>query len=207
MTLSSESLPHNGYVLLDQLDHKELIPFVRTYLKKRTPSSIFFNVFNIIIVAIIVFCFLIYHGNEQFSIGRGLMYFCNGIGLAFLLIPLHEYIHVLAYKSQGALHTSYDAHLKKFYFLAIADQFVANKKEFRIVALVPFVEISTLLIVGCFFTNPYYTLLLLGTLLTHTACCSGDFGLLSYFDFHHDKEIVTYDDKEKKMSYFFWKEK
>ena len=207
MTLSPESLPHNGFVLLDQLDHKELIPFVRTYLKKRTPSSVFFNVLNTIIVAIIVFCFLIYHGRDHFSIGRGLMYFCNGIVLAFILIPLHEYIHVLAYKSQGALHTSYDAHLKKFYFLAIADQFVANKKEFRIVALAPFVVISTLLIIGCFFTNPYYTLLQLGTLLTHTACCSGDFGLLSYFDFHHNKEIVTYDDKPNKISYFFWKEK
>ncbi|MBK9716025.1 MAG: hypothetical protein IPO85_00595 [Saprospiraceae bacterium] len=42
-------------------------------------------------------------------------------------------------------------------------------------------------------------------LLAHTAMCSGDFGLLSFFDFHKDKEPVTYDDVENKISYFYGK--
>jgi hypothetical protein len=41
--------------------------------------------------------------------------------------------------------------------------------------------------------------------LTHTAFCSGDFGLLSYFDFNKDKEVVTYDDRAGKVSYFYGK--
>jgi len=60
------------------------------------------------------------------------------LAIAFALIPSHEYIHVLAYKSKGAKNTSCDANLKKFYFMAIAYRFVANKKEFQIVALAPF---------------------------------------------------------------------
>jgi hypothetical protein len=112
---------------------------------------------------------------------------------------------VLAYKSQGALHTSYDANLKKFYFLAVADKFVANKREFRIVALAPIVVISAVLLILTFFTGPLWTLTVLGALLVHTAFCSGDFGLLSYFDFHKDKDIVTYDDRKERVSYFYGK--
>ena len=33
--------------------------------------------------------------------------------------------------------------------------------------------------------------------------CSGDFGLLSYFEFNKDKQVVTYDDIENKISYFY----
>jgi hypothetical protein len=40
-------------------------------------------------------------------------------------------------------------------------------------------------------------------LFAHTAMCSGDFGLLNYFEFYKDKEIVTYDDVENKISYFY----
>ena len=86
---------------------------------------------------------------------------------------------------------------------APADQFVANKKEFQIVALAPFVVITSVGLVLLFFTTPLWSMTVLGALLTHTAFCSGDFGLLSYFDFHKDKEIVTYDDKESRVSYFY----
>ena len=33
--------------------------------------------------------------------------------------------------------------------------------------------------------------------------CSGDFGLLNYFEFNKEKQIVTYDDVENKISYFY----
>ena len=123
--------------------------------------------------------------------------------IAFLLVPLHEYIHVLAYKSQGATNTSYDANLKKFYFMALADKFVANKKEFEVVALAPFTSITTILIIFLFVVSHTWALTIVGILLTHTAMCSGDFGLLSYFEFHKDKKVVTFDDVENKVSYFY----
>jgi hypothetical protein len=87
--------------------------------------------------------------------------------------------------------------------MAMADQFVASRREFRLVALAPFLLIN-LVSIFLFFTVPLaWTYTVLGTLLTHTAFCSGDFGLLSYFEFHQDKEVVTYDDKENQVSYFY----
>jgi hypothetical protein len=91
--------------------------------------------------------------------------------------------------------------------MAIADKFVANKKEFRIVALAPFVVVSAIILILLLFSNQLWTFTLLGILLTHTAFSSGDFGLLSYFDFHKDKNVVTYDDKENGISFFYGKPK
>lgn len=206
MKITPEELESNNYVLLDHLGHKELIPFIKIYSKKKTVSSIFFTICSAVIAGVLILWFWKNYGSEGFKFEKGFSYFSYGIALAFMLIPIHEYIHALAYKMQGAVNTSYDANLKKFYFMAIADKFVASRKEFQIVALAPFVVISSTLIISMFFSNTYWTFTLLGTLLTHTAFSSGDFGLLSYFEFHKDKEIVTYDDKENKISYFYYKE-
>lgn len=205
MKLKPEELAQHGYSLLDKLEHTELVPFVRTYIRKRTIFSMIYYCCNIISVALIIFYFIKFHGTTGFSIGKGFSYLSYGLAITFLLIPLHEYIHALAYKSQGAKQTSYDMHLKKFYFLAMADQFVVNKREFQIVALAPFVIISSLSIIGLFFVDSLWIFAMLGILLMHTACCSGDFAMLSYFDFHKDKTVVTYDDKENKISYFYSK--
>lgn len=206
MKLNPSDLENNGFKLQDELGHKELIPFVRSYMKKRTFYTVFYTICNLIVAVGIVLLFVI-HRNTQIEFGDGIAYLSYGFAIAFLLIPLHEFIHVLAYKSQGAKDTSYDTNLKKFYFMAMADKFVANRKEFTIVALAPFAVISLVLILLLFLVDSYWMYTILGILLTHTAFCSGDFGLLSYFEFHKDKEVVTYDDKENRVSYFYAKQK
>lgn len=203
MNLAPEELEANGYVLLDKLEHMELIPFVRTYINKLTKFSAVYMISNVLALGVTAFFLVFYYKNEVFSMGDGLVYLSYGFAIAFALLPVHEYIHVLAYRSQGARHTSYDANLKKFYFLAVADQFVANRKEFQIVAMAPFVIITSVSLMLLWLTTPLWTMTVLGVILTHAAFCSGDFGLLSYFDFHEDKEIVTYDDKASRVSYFY----
>lgn len=205
MQIKPEELSDNGYFLIDNLNHQQLIPFVRKYLKNHTTFSIFYSVSNVLIVSTIVLWFWKSYGNAIFKISDGFSHFSYGIALAFTLVPLNEYIHVLAHKSQGAENTSNDANWKKFYFFAIADKFVATQKEFQIVALAPFVMISATLIFLLFLSNQLWSFTILGTLLTQTAFTSGDFGPLSYFDFHKEKDIVTYDDKEKGMTYFYEK--
>jgi hypothetical protein len=203
MKIRPEELIEKGFVQLDKLEHKELIPFIKIYIKKLTKYSIIYNVSNFIIFGLTAFLFMSGFKHPDFDFGNRLMHFSYGLAIAFLLIPLHEYIHVLAYKSQGATNTSYDVNIKKFYFMALADKFVANKKEFEIVALAPFVIITVILTILFFIVNPNWTLTIIGVLLTHTAMCSGDFGLLSYFEFNKDKQVVTYDDIENKISYFY----
>ena len=203
MKISPDALSAPRYTLLDKLDHNNLIPFVQRYLYKKTFSTLLYLFFNLagIIGTLIYIIVVIRSGN--ISMGKSLSHLSYGIALTFLLIPLHEYIHVLAYKSLGAVKTSYDANLKKFYFLAIADKFVANKKEFRIVALAPFIAISLALFCLLPFVAVNWQISLLGIFITHTACCSGDFGMLGYFDYYKDKIVLTYDDRQEKTTYFY----
>ncbi len=205
MKIKPDELTKNGYVLLDKLGHKELVPFIRTYIKKRTKYSMFYYLSNFILFGLVGYFFVQGYNLPNYSFGDRFTHFSYGLAIALLLIPLHEYIHVLAYKSQGATNTSYDVNLKKFYFMALADKFVANKKEFEIAALAPFVVITTTLIILLFLANTNLKLTISAVLFAHTAMCSGDFGLLSYFEFNKEKQIVTYDDVENKISYFYGK--
>ena len=87
--------------------------------------------------------------------------------------------------------------------MALADKFVANKNEFGIVVLAPFISISMIFLLLLTIASYNWSLTILGILLCHTAMSSGDFALLCYFEFHRDKEVVTYDDVENKISYFY----
>ena len=88
-----------------------------------------------------------------------------------------------------------------------ADKFVTNKKEFMFIALAPFVIINAIFLILLIFVSQPWALTILGVLFTHTAFSSGDFGLLSYFDFHKSLDVVTIDNKEKGESYFYGKKK
>lgn len=200
MQIDVKDLSQNGYVELESIHHKELMPFVKTYLRKKTRPSILYNVFNASGGVLLVLMYFIFE--QHIPLEDALSHFSYGIGIAFLLIPLHEYIHVLAYRSQGAKETSYDANFKKFYFMALANGFVANRKEFRVVALAPFVSISLALLLLLLVASPVWKFTCIGVFMTHTLCCGGDFSLLSYFDFHKDKTIVTYDNIHEARSYF-----
>jgi hypothetical protein len=202
MKLQPEALAQEGFVLMDELEHQDLMPFIQQYIKRKTQATILYYAVNILMMGLAV-GLLIRFGKTGFA--DAFAHFAYGIGLSFLLIPLHEYIHALAYKYVGAVHTSYDANLRKLYFMAIADQFVANRKEFRIVALAPFLVITAILTMLLFLVPGVWMVTVASAMLTHTSMCSGDFGLLSYFDVHRDKEMVTYDDKAAGRSYFYAK--
>ncbi len=203
MKIKPEELPEKGYFLLDKLEHKELPVFLRKYLNKRTTISIVFYGLNIIFLLVAMFLFVVNFQQGMLTNLDWAYHYFIGFSIAFLLVPLHEYIHVLAYKSQGAKNTSYDSNIKKFHFMALADKFVANKNEFRIVALAPFISITMTLLLLLTISSYNCSLTILGILLCHTAMSSGDFALLGYFKFHSDKEVLTYDNVEEKASYFY----
>lgn len=203
MQLTKHDLNSQDFELLEKLDHQELIPFIRQNLKQRSKTAIIFNGLNLIFFLIGLGLFAFDVHRNQLSIGDWLFRYSLGFLLAFLLVPLHEYLHVWAYKSQGAKQTSLAANFKKFYFMALADGFVANAKQFRIIALTPFVVISLLCLLLMPFVPYVWFITLWGVLLCHAAMCSGDFGLLAFYELNKHKTIYTYDDVPNKLSYFY----
>lgn len=207
MKLSPDELQQNGYILLDKMDHRDLVPFVKLYLNKRTWSSAMYYLSMFTSFAILLICFGKFYSSGMINLPKGLAHVSLGVVCSLLLIPFHELLHAFAYKLQGAKQTSYDMNLRKFYFLAIADKFVASRREFQIVALFPFVVISLALLFSALIAGETWKITLLTTLTIHSMFCSGDFALLSYFEVNRGLHVVTYDDKEHKISFFYGKEK
>ncbi|MEM6346898.1 MAG: DUF3267 domain-containing protein [Bacteroidota bacterium] len=205
MNIRPQDLARLGYEQLDELDHTELIPFVQENLARRNFWSLFYWTINVLGFLGIILLFWKAIAWEDMSFWSGLKYTAFGVSASLLLIPLHEAIHALAYKIVGAKKTSYDANWRQFYFMAIADKFVANRREFQVVALAPFVVISTALLTPAIFLSLPWQFGLGALVLTHASFCAGDFGLLSYFAFRRHYEVVTYDDKANKISFFFGK--
>ena len=114
MDITPQQLNQPEYTMLDRLDHKELIPFVNLYLKKGTFSTRLYYVFNFISLALLLIFFGIAFQQDHLSVSDALTHLCYGFAIAFMLVPLHEWIHALAYKWVGAANTSYDANWKKF---------------------------------------------------------------------------------------------
>jgi hypothetical protein len=206
MKLKPEEPEENGYILLDEMNHVEIIPFVKKFLYKRTWFSSFYYLNVIISFSVLLFFCIKFDRSGIDSFGVILPQILFGILLTLALVPVHELIHALAYKLLGAKKTSFDANFKRFYFLTIADQFVISRLEFKIIALAPFLVISLASLITSFLSGEW-KVTFFTALTIHSLACSGDFALLSYFEFNRKKEVVTYDDKENKVSFFYGKSK
>lgn len=206
MKADPEWLASQGFELDAELTHQDLIPFVKKYLFQKNPVTHFYLFFNIACALILIAAGVYYILSDRITFGDLIQYFAYGCGIPFLLIPLHEGLHGLAYKYCGADKVSYDVNWKQLYFMAIADKFVADRKAFYIVGLTPFVIITVVLkIIAFIFPDPAVIVTMISTIFIHGSMCAGDFGLLSYFASHKGKEVVTYDDRVGGKSYFFIK--
>lgn len=203
MHLSPENLPERGYVLLEKMEHADLIPFVKKYVGVRNKTMTFYIAFNILVLAYIGYLFGYNLSAGEIPFATQFLYFCNGILLAFLSLPVHELLHAGAYRMVGAKQTSIEAHWRKFYFLALADRFVTTRRAFMFVALAPFVVLTAVALALMVVLPAPWTFALSSAVIAHTSMCAGDFGLLSFFEEHRHLEVVTYDDVAEGTSYFW----
>ena len=198
--LTPNNLDSNGYEEHARLAHQELIVFVKDYFFRNNFIILFYWLFNIIIVVSGIY--LIFSSP---AVGIRFEKLLLGIAAFFLLIPVHELIHGLGYKLAGAPKVSYKAVWRQMVFYAMADQFVARKKAFILLAIAPFLLLNSLLIYLFFSIPEPYSWIAYGALLMHTAGCSGDFALMSYFITYWDKDPVTYDIVDGGVTFFYLK--
>lgn len=202
----AELQDESSFTPLLELRHDEMLPFVQGIFASRGPLIRFYLGLNLLILLVMLGLGVWQWLNEMISFWAILGYSILGLTVGLLpLIPIHEWIHGLAYKVVGAPKVSYGANWSKFYFYAVADHYVVNRKAFRLIALAPFFVINTALILTIFFVNLKLQWFFLGLLLIHTAACSGDFAMLSFYLRHKLDDIYTYDDVKNKISYFYRK--
>ena len=190
------------------LNHQDIIPFVKSYLFRKNKVTLLYLIFNILFCILLIIKMFSSVYSETLTLGAAFKWFSWGCLIPFLLVPLHEWLHGIAYKACGAKAVSYDVNWKQFYFMAIADKFVATRKSFLIVAITPFTFITIGLLIPIILpSTPGIDIMLITAVFVHGSMCAGDFGLLSYFETNRNKEVITFDDREKGLSYFFVRDK
>lgn len=191
---------------LSALEYDHIVDFVFRNIRLKVFPSYFYFGFNLICLLTLLYFFIspLAGGNSGFfplflSLVGGLL---SG---SVLIIPLHEIVHGLAYKIVGAPRIHFGADLRQMIFYVTAHNFAINRKSFRFVAMAPFVFIN--LSGGLVYFLTYWTepVFLLSLLFFHNLMCIGDFAMLSYFSAAGNRELYTFDDLDKRVSYIYEK--
>ena len=209
MRLKVDQIKNNPrFRLLDKLHYDSIVEFATEYIRKRTRSMTIYMVF---LVAYFVFMWSAFAYGvivDDMNAVSLLKQFLYGLVISLtIVIPVHEMIHAVGYFLLGARKISFGAALKHFAFYAVADDFVAGRRGFIFLAISPFLIVSLLNLAGYIFVSGYASYTYISVLFFHATMCAGDFALLSYFEFHRDKEVYTFDDVPNKTSYFYYKDK
>ena len=119
-----------------------------------------------------------------------------------VILVAHELLHGLAYKLLGSKRLYFGAILRKMIFYAASDQEYFNGREFKIIAWLPFVVISSILISGLFLAPAYWVFFVIA-FAVHSLMCQGDFALILYMMQYPADKFLTMDSRAKKETYFY----
>jgi len=200
---------HTDYSIIEELDHKEIKSLVIVEFRNNRGWKYIAMAYQFI--GLMVFSFFMgYSVVSDLMDGESEHLIWFGFGTLFsltVLVVLHELIHAAAYLLIGARHLSFGMQIRKYLFYVLSDKDVLNYNQFKIVALAPAVVISilTLAAIVIFYQQPilYFLLPIFGL---HSLFCSGDFGLLCFFQNRPNREILTFDAKSEGKTYFYGKE-
>lgn len=196
-----------GYRVIDSFTYSDIKLFLMRNLPKTTFRAIYIGVLLLVLFGV-GFMIALWQESQSASqffleIGASLVWVVVGYAL---MIPLHEFIHWLVYRSEGAADVRFGAIWKVFAFYAAAHNFMADYKTFKRIALAPFRFLSGLLIVLLLFPMPLWGKIAVAVLLLlHLLSCSGDLMMLAYMSRYKGREVYTVDDIDNRYTYFLEK--
>ena len=190
------------YRELLKISYDELIDFVLDYIRRRSEVMIFFwlicaiFLFNAITVRINITGYFPLKNIMSHS-------FLGLILFPVLLIPIHEIIHIITYLLLGARRIRFGMDLRQYMFYVTAHRYVTGKRSFIVVALAPFITVSVILVFLILLLPGLWKWSLSILLFVHATMCAGDFALMNFYYLNRGKKIYTWDDFDKKISYFY----
>jgi hypothetical protein len=184
------------------IPYKDLIGFVFEYMKKKSVLTFFF--WSICTIFLVIAVLIRIKVAGCFPLTQILFYSLLGLLiLPVLCIPLHEFLHVIPFYLSGAKNIRVGMDLSQYLFYVAAHGHVATPLQFRIVALTPFIILSTGMIILVFLLPGLWKWSFSIFLFAHSTMCAGDFALLNLYFLNRDKKIYTWDDLDKKEAYFY----
>lgn len=184
------------------VSYDELVTFVIEYVRKRSLLIISFWALCIFFLCIA----LIVRINISGYFPWKNIFFHSILGLVVfpvLAIPVHEFLHIIPYFLSGAKRIRIGMDLRQYMFYVTAHRYVATERQFRLVALVPFLLVSAVLIYLILTLPGLWKWSLSLFLFMHATMCAGDFAMLNFYFLNKGKKIYTWDDFDKKIAYFY----
>lgn len=200
---SIDHLERSGkFILLRKLSYDDIVPFVFQNIKIKTPLILIYWFSCAIFLMIAIYVRVSISG--MYDQPSPLIHTLIGlILLPVISIPVHEFLHIIPYYLMGARDIRVGMDLKQMMFYVTAHRFVASQRVFRIVAAFPWLLISIALLIMIHSVPPLWKWSLSLTLFFHATMCAGDFALLNFYIINGKKRIYTWDDADKKESYFY----
>ncbi len=196
-----------GYRVIDSFTYSDIKLFLMRNLPKTTFRAIYIGVLLLVLFGV-GFMIALWQESQLASqffleIGASLVWVVVGYAL---MIPLHEFIHWLVYRSEGAADVRFGAIWRSFVFFAAAHNFLTDYKTFKRIALAPLRILSGLLVVLLLFPLPLWGKIAIAVLLFfHLLSCSGDLMMLAYMSRYKGREVYTVDDIDNRYTYFLEK--
>lgn len=106
MKMQVAELEPEGYRPLAKMKHGEFMHFLTPYLNKANAATIAFASASIVLLlSAVLLCAVLIRLERSADC---LLYLFGGCLAAYALIPVHEFIHAIAYRILGAPTVSYD---------------------------------------------------------------------------------------------------
>jgi Putative zincin peptidase len=203
MTPGPEDLEDpSKYRQIVTVPYDNLIDFVLDYLRRKSGLMVFF--WSVCLLTLVVALTVRINISGYYPFKNIMLHSTLGlIVFPLLSIPLHEILHVIPFFLAGARKIRVGMELKQYIFYVTAHRYVVNARQFRIIALVPFILVSIALFILVLFLPGLWKWSLSLLLFVHTTMCAGDFALLNLFWLNRKKKIYTWDDADEKMAYFY----
>lgn len=190
------------YRLIRSIDYSDIAGFVISHLKPSNPAIALLIIFSVASLALAVV--LRIEIAPQYSVLQLLPFTLAGLILfPLLLIPVHEGVHIIIFMLLGGRNIRIGADLANYIVYVTAHRHVVGTRGFLAVAFSPFAVISATLIAAIAVLPPPWQWSLSLTLLAHTTMCAGDFAMAAFLWIHRGKRILTWDDADKKIAYFY----
>jgi hypothetical protein len=203
MALRVEDLDDQSkYRQILKIPYDDLVTFVLEYLRRKSALMVFFWSTCIIFLGIALFVRINISGYFPFRD----IFFHSILGFVvfpLLSIPVHELLHIIPYYLTGARNIRVSMDLKQYMFYVTAHRQVATARQFRLVALVPFIIIILVMLFLILNLPGLWKWSLSLFLFAHTTMCAGDFAMLNFYSMHKGKKLYTWDDFNEKTAYFY----
>ena len=203
MSLKVEDLEDQSkYRQILKVPYEEMVTFVLDFIRRRTGLMVFYWSACMVFLGIALFVRINISGYFPFK--NIFMHTLLGlIIIPLVYIPVHELLHIIPYYFTGARNIRIGMDLSQYMFYVTAHRYVANEKQFRFVALVPFILTSVVILFLVLYLPGLWKWSLSLFLFMHATMCAGDFAMLNFYSIHNRKKIYTWDDADEKVAYFY----